>query len=609
MRKVVVVVSLLGAGLVPLLGPSPAGAGGGSTITVETTADGFTSSPMTLRQAVALAATDGGLTTIVMPPGEYQLTICAASGLEDENLNVNGDLDQVTVSEALVFQQQALATGNVVIRQTCEGERVIHAGDSVSLLDVDVTGGSPSGSGGGVNSGGNVLVDGGEIHHNSTQSSGGGIFAAVGVTLLDAEMDTNEAAADGGGIRAGSFVGLTDSQVTDNNAGGIGGGIRGLGSGDVSLTRATVGRNQADEGGGIQLETGGSVVLEDSTVAQNRSTSPTGSTGGILAADQVVASQSTIASNETDGIAGFANISTLTLSANETVIADPVGGVSCSIGSASSDGYNVEEGDDSCELGALTDLQNTGDPGLQRLFFNGGPTETLYLAKTSFLREGAPTTSNGCSNGGTDQRGVARPQGALCDVGAVEIQPCGQFFSDVAGSHPFCWEIGWMSEAGITTGFPGGIYKPNDAVKRQSMSAFLYRLAGEPEFADPPTATFSDVATSSTFFTEIEWMNAAGITTGFPGGLFKPNDPVKRQSMSAFMFRMVDPTFADPPFATFNDVPTTSAFFTEIEWMAFEGITTGFPGDLFKPNQDVTRQSMSAFMFRLAPFLSGGVQF
>jgi hypothetical protein len=34
--------------------------------------------------------------------------------------------------------------------------------------------------------------------------------------------------------------------------------------------------------------------------------------------------------------------------------------------------------------------------------------------------------------------------------------------------------------------------------------------------------------------------------------------------------------------------------------MAAEDITTGFPGGTYKPGTDVTRQAMSAFMHRLA---------
>ena len=42
------------------------------------------------------------------------------------------------------------------------------------------------------------------------------------------------------------------------------------------------------------------------------------------------------------------------------------------------------------------------------------------------------------------------------------------------------------------------------------------------------------------FFTEIEWMAAEGIASGFPGGLYKPQDPVKRQQMANFLLNLMN---------------------------------------------------------------------
>lgn len=51
---------------------------------------------------------------------------------------------------------------------------------------------------------------------------------------------------------------------------------------------------------------------------------------------------------------------------------------------------------------------------------------------------------------------------------------------------------------------------------------------------------------------------------------------------------------------SFSDVPTTHPFFDEIEWMADRGISTGYADGTYRPSADVTRQAMSAFMYRLA---------
>jgi streptogramin lyase len=175
-------------------------------------------------------------------------------------------------------------------------------------------------------------------------------------------------------------------------------------------------------------------------------------------------------------------------------------------------------------------------------------------------------------------------------------------FSDVPTSNPFLFDICWMDGQAISTGFPGNQYRPSEPVTRQAMAAFMYRLAGEPPFIPPPdTASFSDVPIGSTFYAEVEWLVSEGITTGFPGGTYRPGEPVTRQAMSAFMYRLAgSPSFTDPVTPTFSDVPIGSTFFHQIEWMADQGITTGFPGGTFRPGEAVTRQAMSAFLHRLA---------
>jgi len=71
----------------------------------------------------------------------------------------------------------------------------------------------------------------------------------------------------------------------------------------------------------------------------------------------------------------------------------------------------------------------------------------------------------------------------------------------------------------------------------------MYRLAGSPAFVDPSSPTFGDVASSHQFFSEIEWMAAEDISTGTPASplpLFRPSSSVSRAAMSAFMHRLAD---------------------------------------------------------------------
>ena len=95
-----------------------------------------------------------------------------------------------------------------------------------------------------------------------------------------------------------------------------------------------------------------------------------------------------------------------------------------------------------------------------------------------------------------------------------------------------------MADANISTGYPDGTFHPTANVSRQAMAAFMYRFAGEPPFTPPVTSPFSDVPTSSPFYTEITWMADSTISTGYPDGTFHPTANVTRQAMAAFMYRL-----------------------------------------------------------------------
>jgi len=120
---------------------------------------------------------------------------------------------------------------------------------------------------------------------------------------------------------------------------------------------------------------------------------------------------------------------------------------------------------------------------------------------------------------------------------------------------------------------------------------------------------FADVRDPlSTFYPFIEWMAANEISEGTaqPSGkpLYKPLDAVSRQAMALFMYRLSDEAFMPPESSTFADVPTTSQFYTAIEWMSARGISAGtaqlLGKPLFKPSDPVSRQAMAFFLARYA---------
>jgi len=208
---------------------------------------------------------------------------------------------------------------------------------------------------------------------------------------------------------------------------------------------------------------------------------------------------------------------------------------------------------------------------------------------------------------------VALPGYATVTKESAAVQvPKAKVFTDVPPTHTFASSIAWASATGITAGTgDGSTYSPSNPVNRGSMAAFLYRLAGSPQWTAPAKSPFVDVPTTHTFYSSITWLAKQGITVGttINGKVYyQPGNAVNRGSMAAFMYRVAGkPEWKAPASSPFTDLPKTHTFYTSVTWLANEKITVGSTvgGKLvYQPSNAVNRGSMAAFMSRL---VNGGL--
>ena len=179
--------------------------------------------------------------------------------------------------------------------------------------------------------------------------------------------------------------------------------------------------NTATNGAAIDA-TGGAVELARSTLTGNVATGKGGAIylGG--AGSRVTAVNTTISGNTAPdgaGIAADQGLATVrgTTVANNTGAPDVRGAIaahasivgSCA-GAIGSLGANASA-DPACALERTAPLQ------LGVLGDHGGATSTMVPAAGSPAVDADPS----CAAGTSDQRGLARPQGAACDAGAVEV--------------------------------------------------------------------------------------------------------------------------------------------------------------------------------------------
>lgn len=129
-------------------------------------------------------------------------------------------------------------------------------------------------------------------------------------------------------------------------------------------------------------------------------------------------------------------------------------------------------------------------------------------------------------------------------------------------------------------------------------------------FEVPATATFDDVPSTHTFYRDVEWLAAEGITKGCnppANNLFCPSDSVSRGQMAAFLHRALGGVLTEGAAVTFTDI-AGSVFTTDIEWLGAVGVTKGCnppTNDMFCPNDVVTRGQMAAFLVRAFGYTAG----
>jgi CSLREA domain-containing protein len=433
---------LLVLGALPLVLAAPASA---ALINVTTTSDVIANDGLcSLREAVIAANTNtaSGLAPgecaagdsdvvdvdiISVPAGLYTLTI--AGVLEDASLQ--GGLD-VAAGSTIVIEGAGAGSNPAVntIIQACTapqtgddacGTGVLSGETGVETGVFHVLGG------------GNLTLQDLTVRHGrmtpATGASGGGVVATVGSSLtITRSVVTRNLAVNGGGVAAGGTLTITDSTISENVGSIFGGGIRA--EGGLTLLRSTVSENSNPSGigGGIFIATAAATIA-NTTISGNSAVN--GGGVQILSGTGHALVNVTIAANTIGGIsgiglrlgaAGFNPSVTLT----NTLIAENTDvGADCTVTDGTlTGGHNVLEGGDCGGIVNGAGGNVTGVPGLldATLADNGGPTRTHALLTGSPALAAGDATA--CADAATvdnvDQRGLTRPQGVACDVGAYE---------------------------------------------------------------------------------------------------------------------------------------------------------------------------------------------
>jgi hypothetical protein len=381
------------------------------------------SSRCTLRGALAAAASAGE--AVELPAGAYALTqgeLTLCPGVSIVGAGARTTIVRPAPGEvSRVFE--VLPTG-----PPCGGQQQTSA-----ITGLTITGGNPGSDG--PAEGGGVLVDPDAVlsvaestisgNRAGGENAGGGELGGASGAGVDVEaqgtLTLDETTV------SGNVVGDPSATTT---TGGAGAGI--YSGGSVTITDSTIAANRSDyEGAGIFIGPGATVSLRNATVDDNAA-GPDWSGGNIYLDGSDAASATPAGGSSgllggilgaTSGPAASGDDGTTTLTTENSIIADGSAGSLPDCAASDSQSTDIRSlgnnlsSSTSCGLMAPGDIQNTS-PQLGPLRDNGGPTDTLAPQSGSPAIDAAADAS--CPT--TDQRGIRRPQGAHCDIGAVEFE-------------------------------------------------------------------------------------------------------------------------------------------------------------------------------------------
>jgi CSLREA domain-containing protein len=362
---------------------------------------------------------------------------------------------------------------------TISGEddfRVFFIDNSTSIVTISgltiANGKVTDDDGGGVRNHGTLTLDQVTIDNNTAAVGasffvdGGGVHNTNTLTITNSLLINNEANFTGGAIsNVGPSLNISNVTINDNyvaglGGGGIGGGIASINSGTLTMDAVSITSNIAKNAGGMyinnmtQFEMSNSLVysneaadniggvwvsgvagiytIRNSTISKNsQTTSSIGQAGGLWVDGPVTANLDhvTITDNVAVGTGGGAGIfisGAPTVNIQNSLVALNAASNSsdddCN-GTINSLDYNlIQDADGNCTItGSTTNNITNQDPLLNPLADNGGATQTHSLQSTSPALNVIPNSVNGCGTTfTTDQRGISRPQGSSCDMGAFE---------------------------------------------------------------------------------------------------------------------------------------------------------------------------------------------
>jgi hypothetical protein len=372
----------------------------------------------------------------------WAATLTVTSPLESGAGTLRQMLFDADAGDTIVFDLNYPAVLQVSIGALTLGTPVSIVGPGAYNLALDATGNGQSIFI--VPPGGSADISGLGLRNGSAGAVRNGGMLTLSHMLFE-DNRTPIGGGSGGAILNTGVLAVSDSIFRGNHGTSSAGAL--FNNGDATIERCSFIDNESPDGGAIVND--GTMTVDASTFSNNRAVELFGGAGGAIRNNAVMElTNSTLSGNECNGAGGAIHnhgVASLTIAGSTimgnfaqnspgataifrygavTISRSIIAG-SCGGGALTSTGDNLgTTGTCVPDSLALND-GNHANLALDPLAQNGGPTLTRLLPPGSPAIDAVRINSADCT--GTDQRGLPRVAGPLCDIGAVEMESAAIF--------------------------------------------------------------------------------------------------------------------------------------------------------------------------------------
>lgn len=177
-------------------------------------------------------------------------------------------------------------------------------------------------------------------------------------------------------------------------------------------------------------------------------------------------------------------------------------------------------------------------------------------------------------------------------------------FSDVAPGAWYAQAVDYCQDKGLMSGTGGGRFSPDGLMDRAMLAAVLHRVSGSPPAEGG--AGFTDVKPGSWYAEAVSWAAQAGVASGYGDGRFGPGDPVTREQLAVFLWKLAGspaPEGSVQPWADQGDISPYAL--QAAAWARSAGILSGVDGGRFAPKARTTRAQAAAVLMNYSRLYGG----